>query len=326
MGKRFLTMNLLLALALFVFIGCKDSTKSDDDPVNEFKLAADLGDLFLTSGAKYILATNLYNGIQAQTEYYLIDLRSAADYESGHISGAINMTAGNVTDNLSQIPATSTVVCICYTGQTASQVSSYLNIIGYDSYALKWGMCGWTTDVSVNGSRTWRDLTPTDAALVTGDNVITTATEHELPTLDTGEEDAEEIVKDAMDAYFDAGLHHITAASVWPNLSEYFILDLRSESYFTAGHITNGYRVALGELGYAENLKYLPTDSKILVTCYTAHTANHAVAYLNMLGYDAWNLKFGINSVTSNTDICMSNYSVPATNYSVVTGPNPTAK
>ena len=40
----------------------------------------------------------------------------------------------------------------------------------------------------------------------------------------------------------------------------------------------------------------LPADKKILVSCDTGQTAAYVVAYLQILGYDVYNLGYGANS------------------------------
>jgi len=44
-------------------------------------------------------------------------------------------------------------------------------------------------------------------------------------------------------------------------------------------------------------LKYLPTDKQIIVYCWTGQTSSQITAYLNMLGYEAYSLKFGSNNL-----------------------------
>jgi hypothetical protein len=52
-------------------------------------------------------------------------------------------------DNLATIPPDKDVVVVCYTGQTAGQATAGLNMLGYDAYALLFGMSSWTTDPDI---------------------------------------------------------------------------------------------------------------------------------------------------------------------------------
>ena len=52
-------------------------------------------------------------------------------------------------DGLITVPPDKPIVVYCYTGQTASQVTSALNMLGYDASNLLFGMQGWTMDKDV---------------------------------------------------------------------------------------------------------------------------------------------------------------------------------
>jgi rhodanese-related sulfurtransferase len=89
-------------------------------------------------------------------KYYIVDVRKAADFAKGHIKGAVNIPYGpDVAKNLDSIKDKSkdkTVVVYCYTGQTAAQVDSLLNISGITTKSLNFGFGmagfakGWSAD------------------------------------------------------------------------------------------------------------------------------------------------------------------------------------
>ena len=73
--------------------------------------------------------------------YTILSVRQAADYEKGHIAGAINIPFGkDMQNSFSEIPTDKPVVVYCYTGQTASQVMAVLRMLGYEAYNLNGGM------------------------------------------------------------------------------------------------------------------------------------------------------------------------------------------
>ena len=68
------------------------------------------------------------------------------------------------------------------------------------------------------------------------------------------------------------------------------------------GHIAGATFVALADMKtYAET--NLTADDKILVACHTGQGAGHAVLVLNLLGYDAYSLKWGMSSWHADFDI-----------------------
>ena len=89
-------------------------------------------------------------------KYYLIDVRKAEDFAKGHIKGFVNIPYGpDIAKNLDSIIEKGqgkTVIICCYTGQTAGQVDSALNILGIPTKSVDFGFGkegfpkGWSTD------------------------------------------------------------------------------------------------------------------------------------------------------------------------------------
>ena len=81
--------------------------------------------------------------IDAQMEdYFIYSVRQAVDFEAGHIQGAVNnpFGAGMQANFESQLPKDKKIIVYCYTGQTASQTTAILRLLGYDAYNLSGGM------------------------------------------------------------------------------------------------------------------------------------------------------------------------------------------
>ena len=76
-----------------------------------------------------------------------------------------------------------------------------------------------------------------------------------------------------------------------------FIIDYRAEADYNSGHIINAVRIPFGELINKVDDGTIPKDKVILNVCYTGQTASAATAILNLLGYDAQNLLFGMCGV-----------------------------
>lgn len=95
-----------------------------------------------------IKADALYESVKAgDNKYTIVDIRSAEDYAAGHIEGAnINVPfASAMPDGFESIPKDKPVLVYCYSGQTGSQTTAILRMLGYDAYNLSGGMTGWTT-------------------------------------------------------------------------------------------------------------------------------------------------------------------------------------
>ena len=72
------------------------------------------------------------------------------------------------------------------------------------------------------------------------------------------------------------------------------VLDVRDEAAYRLGHIDKCLHIPLRALFRRENLRHLPPDRQIVVYCETGHESAQAAAVLNLLGYDAVSLKWGI--------------------------------
>jgi rhodanese-related sulfurtransferase len=93
----------------------------------------------------------------------------------------------------------------------------------------------------------------------------------------------------------------VTAGTVAPNLADYKVIDIRQEADYNAKHIDGAVNVSLANIKtYAET--NLGKTDKILVACYSGQSAGHAVLALNLLGYDAYSLKWGMTCADTSLD------------------------
>ena len=84
--------------------------------------------------------------------YFVVNYFGQADYEGtggagvpGHIPGAYQFTpyqSLGMDGLLANLPTDMPIVVYCWTGQHSSQVTAYLNMLGYDAYSLKFGSNG----------------------------------------------------------------------------------------------------------------------------------------------------------------------------------------
>lgn len=83
--------------------------------------------------------TTLYLNL---TNYYIVNYWPVAEYDLGHIEGAIQYTPKNdfkLDTFLKTLPTNKTIVVYCYTGQTSAHVAAYLRALGYDAKSLLFG-------------------------------------------------------------------------------------------------------------------------------------------------------------------------------------------
>ena len=133
----------------------ENTTSSDEAEI--IRAAADA---YLSSGAAPTMSSaTLYNNLNdgnTANDPFVLDIRGAADYAAGHITGAVNIAFKTIADqaNLSKLPTDKQIVVICYTGHTASYTTMVLKTLGYNAVAMKYGMTSWTVDPAKNPSVT----------------------------------------------------------------------------------------------------------------------------------------------------------------------------
>jgi rhodanese-related sulfurtransferase len=266
---------------------------------------------YFSEGPRTLEAADLFENLNdgdPENDPYIISLRSAEDYARGHIPGAVNMNIKEMftLDSLATIPPDRDVVVVCYTGQTAGQATAALNMLGYEAYSLLHGMSSWTGDPEVFVKRFDPEKHANDYFVET--EAHSPAGPYELPS------PLVVYMAGAAEAYFSQGPRTIEAASVFENLNDGdpendpYIISLRSAEDYAKGHIPGAVNMNVKEMFTLDNLATIPPDRDVVLVCYTGQTAGQAAAALNMLGYDAYSLLFGMSSWTGDPEIFVKRF------------------
>ena len=99
-------------------------------------------------GGKKITAQDLIN-LTNQDKVKLIDLRLAADFDDGHITGSINIPFANLDDRAHEIKQNEDIslVLICETGSQSANAGEKLQNLGHkDTLILSGGINNWRMD------------------------------------------------------------------------------------------------------------------------------------------------------------------------------------
>jgi rhodanese-related sulfurtransferase len=277
-------------------------------------------DAYFGGGPRFLEAAALFENLNdgdAENDPYIISLRSAEDYGKGHIPGAVNMDVKGLftLENLATIPSEQEVVVVCYTGQAAAQATAALNMLGYDAYSLLHGMSSWTSDPEVFVKRFDPEKHANDYRIDT--EAYAPGGPYELPfTIALPPAAVVEAVDitGVADAYFGGGPRFLEATALFENLNDGdaendpYIISLRSAEDYTKGHIPGAVHMDVKELFSLENLATIPPDQEVVVVCYTGQAAAQATAALNMLGYDAYSLLYGMSSWTGDPEVFVKRF------------------
>jgi len=258
----------------------------------------DAAKAYFAEGTKNIKADALYENLHdgdTTNDPFILDTRKAEDFAKAHIPGAVNMSVATIftAQGLAQLPMDKDIVVVCYTGQTSSQVTAALRMLGYKAYNLLYGMPGWTL---IEGVVTYPFSADQSKGYEVSKEPAALSGSYSLP------KPLGETVAAAAEAYFSKGTKNIKADALYENLhdgdatNDPVILDLRKAEDYALGHIPGAVNVPVGKLFTPETLAMLPPDRQIVTYCYTGQTSSQATAALNMLGYDAYSLLFGLPS------------------------------
>ena len=225
----------------------------------------------------------------------IIDIRSKDAYEAGHINGAYNVQAKDLLSFLDKVnvSAYNRIVLVCYSGQTATYNAELLRMLGYKNvYSLAYGMAGWNADF---GGLFKKNISAKYINRISKEDVKLPA-KSSLPEIEKGLplNVLHKRVEEAM--ILKPSQFLISADKVFEDPSKYFIIDLRKNEHYKVGHIPGAVNIRPKELLPSGKLTYLPKDKPIVVYCYHGYTSVATTAYLRVLGYNAYSLKFGYHS------------------------------
>lgn len=293
-------------LAILFIAFAATSCSEDEDPINEAQVLAEYlespdggGDYANTAMGAYVTAEAVKSLMPVANGVYIIDIRSAETFATGHIEGAVNIAAADVLAHLDGMDVTpyDKVAIVCYSGQTAAWLTNLCRISGYTNvFSMKWGMSSWNAKFD-----SWSGKTSNMYSAMFKTQGYDKGAEGSLPSLNTGQTEGAAILDARLDVILAEGFGAaaISAADVYANLDDYYIVNYWPENhYLNPGHIEGATQYTPKEsMGLDTYLKTLPTDKTIVVYCYTGQTSANMASYLRVLGYDAKSLKFGCNSM-----------------------------
>lgn len=298
---------LLITSFLFFQTGCSEDDSNPAapaDPINESEVLAEYlesnGDFINTAAPAMIKASDVYADLLSGADIVVLDIRSKADYDAGHIEGAVHVSAGDALNYYknNNLASKAKVVFACYSGQSAGWVTSLLRLLGYNNvFDLKWGMSSWNPATSgpwvnnIGNARAGELVTTPYSKNAMGD----------MPTLSTGKTTGQEILEARVAAVFAEGfgLAAIDNGTLYTKLSNHYIVNYWPLDQYNWGHIDGAIQYTpKQDLKLDTSLKTLPTDQPVVIYCYTGQTSGHVAAYLRVLGYDAKSLLYGVNAMS----------------------------
>lgn len=298
--KKYIFYTLLLAIfASVTFTGCKYEEEECDcsgsEPVAYETLTTYLKSIDMdidhvlknADDQKFVMAAPADGDLSSK---WIMDIRGAADFASAHIEGANNVAFGDILT--AAATADKPILVVCYTGQTACYATSLLRLYGYeDTQALKWGMSGWNSQFdkwtpnckTLNDANNW---TSSEA----------TAGSFDAPDWTSTSTNGADILAERVEEVVAAGFKTASGADVLASPGDYYVNNYFSADHYTGfGHVNGAVRI---NPLLIDDCSKLDPDGKVVTYCYTGQTSAVITAYLNVLGFDAYSLTFGMNGLS----------------------------
>ena len=324
MKKFFTYMIVALVIPAFLLTGCKkeeeenkyeilvDYLKSQSLDVNTMHAQVD-GQGWAVS------ATALNANIN---DYYIIDIRSAADFNAGHIAGAVNTTLPNILTEAAKA-GDKKIIIVCYSGQVAAYALAACRLSGFPkTFFLKWGMSAWNAskdvwtgkiaDIAI-GHANWVPFT--ESPLSFAANVD----KGKIPFVKSASDDGAMILKDRVAAVLAEGAKFVQPTDVLNNPENYFINNYWSVANVQENgnaHIKGANRILPLTLA-ANEIKFIDADKKVVTYCWTGQTSAAVTFYLKVLGFDAYGLQWGCNAL-NNSELAANKWPEGQQNFPIV--------
>jgi sulfur-carrier protein adenylyltransferase/sulfurtransferase len=303
-----------------------------------FDMIQKAADTYFASGkaTKTIWAEDLYANLtdgNKTNDPNIISFRTATLYRAGHICSAVNIPLRSLfIDTLGwmTLPTDKTKPIVGYseTGNEGSEAVALLNIMGWDVTPLQWGFTSWYK-CPVTAPGLFRPATQGGVGMnypMETAPTVATAT-YDLPKFKYSGNNLTDLIKVAGNAWFTAEVppppdYRGTDAffkDMFINPSKLFnwlaspvttpfILDVRDASHYNLGHVAGAINIPITEVAKIENLHKLPPDRQIVVVDNDGMAAGQVVSVLNVLGYNATQIMWGMMGWTTNDNVVVHRF------------------
>lgn len=298
MKKTTSVLALVLLMLVMVLVGCAEeeqaaapAAEQEQDTAETFSAREFVADYIadLENGNKIYPMDEFVQRLRDGEDLYVVDIRSADDYEEGHARGAINAPWGTsaMWEVLPHIPQDQPVYVYCYSGQTCGQAMITMRMAGIDAYSVN---SGWNLGIS----------------RVEGYEEIVETTANELDRSQTYDVPAGAM--EAIQGYYEDTFalngtpfaNRFVAAETANQIlqadddSAMFISMCRPDDFADA-RVPGSVNIPYGP-NWNEAIPGFPTDKKLIVYCYSGQGSNQLVVMLTMLGYDPVSLTYGLGT------------------------------
>jgi rhodanese-related sulfurtransferase len=228
--------------------------------------------------------------------FFLASVQAPEDYAKGHVPGAVNIPFRELAEekSLSRFPRGKKIVFTCEDGHRSMMAALFLGQLGYETFAMSMGLGHWNGP----GAGVASPYPGSAGYPVSTDNVPAPAPAVLPAVVGSGADAREEIVARTRailsgDRKLFVDRSEVYARAVQARDPGYFLVSLQRPEDYADGHVPGAIDIPPADLAKPESLAKLPRDKKIVLVCYIGHWAGSAALFLNQLGYEAYDMRFG---------------------------------
>lgn len=233
-----------------------------------------------------------------QDRYRIVSVRRPEHYAAGHIPHAVNVSWREIVKEraFDQFDPAKTTVAYCYIGHGSMLACTTLNLLGRPCRSVHFGMMGWNA-AALEGDP-WdgeADYAVESTANAPGESYLP-------PVITSDEPDLPGLVAEQAGIFLSREGPLILSSSEvkaivddWASKeSEYQIVDVRSADEYASGHVPHALHVPWRDIAEIDSLTKLDPGRTAIVYSENGQTGLLAATALNLLGYRAVAMRFGM--------------------------------
>jgi len=245
-----------------------------------------------------INATDVYNGLE--NNLMVIDIRESQFFKDAHMKGAHNVRPDSILyffEHIIEPNSFDTIVVVCDIGNRSAYVTALLRFLGYNNvYSMRFGLSSWHRQFAEN---TWFKAISSQLEGKLDTINHSKNSKSDFPILSLSEQTPYLKLRSRVEVLLKEDLKQTTVdfEHVSKNFEGYYIINYWPYDLYKKGHLSGAIQYTPKQsLKFAEDLLTLPLDKPILLYCYSGQHSSFVTAFLKVLGYDVYNLKYGAHA------------------------------
>lgn len=250
------------------------------------------------NGFPFMRAEEVYEKVVkgGDDSYLLVSVQTPDEYARGHVPGAVNIPLRELAEakSLAQLPQEKKIVLTCEDGHRSMAAAMFLGQLGFDTSVVNMGLSYWNS-----AGAGIRSPYPGSAGYPVSTVEAVAPARYELPVIAGKSRNGREAIVDRTRAVLSSGRSlFIDRSEVYEKAvkggdKSYMLVSLQRPEDYAKGHVPGAINIPYSEIAKADTLRKLSTDKKIVLICYVGHWAGSAALFLNQLGYEAYDMRFG---------------------------------